>query len=180
MSVPEHLADAVARMRVMPFADPPAPWMPVPLPYVGGTTDVGFGRASDLLLVVSHAGRGAFDCRTGERVARDDSDYFVDAQALEADGIGPLTGVRVRMSGIHGGGLCRGSGDGWSVEELVLDWPDSVLLLEPPETGDVWSGREGGVFKIKPDITTLVAWGFSPTGRTLVLAESGSLRAWRR
>jgi hypothetical protein len=180
MSVPEHLGAAVARVRAMPFADPPPPWAPVRLPHVGGTTDIGFGPRSDLLLVVSHAGRGVFDCRTGERLARDDADYLIDVQALEADGIGPLAGSRVRVSGIHGGGLCRVTADGWKVEELMLDWPEPALLVEPPGTGALWPGHETGVVKFQPDITEVRAWGFSPTGRSLVLAESGRLRVWRR
>jgi hypothetical protein len=168
-------------IRAMPFGEPPPPWGAVTLPQVGGTTEVGFGPASDLLLVMTHAGRGVLDCTTGELVARDDATEFpFDVQASEAEGIGPLAGCRVRLSGIHGGGLSRMTADGWGVDELAIDWPDVTLLLEPPGTSALCDGGAAGVVKIEPDLTELRAWGFSPTGRTLLLAESGRLRAWRR
>jgi hypothetical protein len=106
--------------------DPPAPWRPRGAHAVGGLTDVGFGRGTDLLLVVSHDGRGVFDCLTGARVARDpsmpepDEDDWQDTHELEAEGIGPLAGQTVRTSGLAGGGLPEGTPDGWVAERPLI------------------------------------------------------------
>jgi len=39
---------------------------------VGGLTEIGFSQRSELLLVVSSAGRGVIDCTQGRKIARDD------------------------------------------------------------------------------------------------------------
>jgi len=61
----------VERIRRMRRGLPPEPWRHVASHGIGGLTDIGYGEGSDLLLVVSHNGRGVFDCLSGERVARD-------------------------------------------------------------------------------------------------------------
>ena len=71
--VPDHLLPLIERVRAAPVQEPPIPWRLLEAHAVGGLTDVGFGRRSDLLLVVSSQGRGVFDCVTGQRVARDAS-----------------------------------------------------------------------------------------------------------
>jgi len=143
---------------------------------------VGFSPSSDLLLVTSSQGRGVFDCRSGERLARDgdESGDFEDPVQLEANGIGPVSGT-VRMSGLYGGGLPNSTADGWSAERLSLDWPVETLLLFAPGSTLHWQ-VDG-----KPPVFTKVylgseirAWGFSPTGRSLVVATSSDLTAYGR
>jgi hypothetical protein len=145
-------------------------------------TDVGFGTDSDLLMVISHNGRGVFNCLTGEKVARDyDEGDWKDTISLEAKGIGPLEDQRIRTSGLHGGGLPLTSGDGWTAEDFVLDWPDHTLLLVPPGS---WAygddiGKPANYTKVAVE-SELRAWGFSPTGRSLILATSSDLTCWSR
>jgi hypothetical protein len=79
-------------MRETPISDPPSPWRRTGSFAIGGLTDVGFGAHSDLLLVISHQGRGVFDCLSGVRVARnnDEGDWqdpvvpFLQSAALTA------------------------------------------------------------------------------------------------
>ena len=165
-----------------PIGEPPSPWRPVGSSAVGGLTDIGFAPHSDLLLVVSSQGRGVFDCLTGERVSRDASvpsgsepDWF-DTFELVAEGIGPIAKHPIRTAGLHGGGLALLTRDGWSVERLVFDWPDETLLLCHP-----WKhGYKPGEF-VKVAVDSVVrAWGFSPTGRSLVLATSSDVTLWSR
>ena len=66
MPVPEHLRPTVQRILAAPVAPPPTPWRLVGSFSVGGLTGVGFAPRSDMVLVVSSAGRGVFDCTTGE------------------------------------------------------------------------------------------------------------------
>lgn len=169
-------------MLAMPVSDVPPPWKSSGSSGVGGLLSVGFGRGTDLLLVTSSQGRGVFDCFTGQRIARDRSDETTEDSAnLEARGIGPLEGQVIRLSGLSGGGLPAGTGDGWAAERLVLEWPEEILVLVPPG-----SWIFGLAFNKPANFTKLFvgsevrAWGFSPTGRSLVLATSSDLTIYAR
>ena len=182
MPLPDHLVPVVRRIRATSISDPPSPWRCIGSFSVGGLTDVGFGTRSDLLMVISSMGRGVFDCLTGEKVARDydDGDWH-DTLALEAEGIGPLAEQRIKTAGLHGGGLPMAAGDGWTAEDFVLDWPDHTLLLVPPGSwayGDGF-GKPANYTKVAVE-SELRAWGFSPTGRCLILATSSDLTCWNR
>jgi hypothetical protein len=165
-----------------PVGQPPSPWKLAGGSAVGGLSDVGFAPGSDLLLVVSSQGRGVFDCLTGERVARDRSvpegasPDWQDPFELWAVGIGPLAGQHIRTAGLSGGGLSVATRDGWSVERLALEWPDETLLLR---RGWGFGYRPDEIFKIAVH-SEVRAWGFSPTGRSLVYATSSDLAIWSR
>lgn len=182
MTLPEHLIPVVRRIRGAPTSELPSPWYRTGEFGVGGLTDVGFGRGTDLLLVISSQGRGVFDCVTGVRVARDyDEGDWQDILVLEAEGIGPLAHSQVRTAGLHGGGLSLCTRDGWTAEDFVLDWPDHTLLLVQPGSwayGDAF-GKPAEFTKVAVESETR-AWGFSPTGESLILATSSDLTIWNR
>lgn len=186
-SVPSHLVPMVRRVRNASVEDPPSPWRRVAVHAVGGLTDVGFGRGSDLLLVVSSDGRGVFDCITGLRVARDPSmpaageADWLDAHELQAVAIGPIAGELVSTSGLAGGGLTLSTHDGWTAERLVLDWPDESLLLVPPGSWiyETRAGRHAEFTKVAVE-REVRAWGFSPTGNSLILATSSDVAIYGR
>ena len=162
--------ELVSYLRSLSVQDPPAPWRYVTRVHLGGVYGVGYGESSDLLLVVSAAGRGVFDCLTGDRIARDhdDNEAWYSEDGLFAEGIGPLQGTRVSIAGIHGGGLRLTTSDGWSLELVSPNWPNSFLLLRPPwRSGmDYWKDA----FKVAPsaDDDVITAYGFSPTGSSFV------------
>ncbi len=126
--------------------------------------------------IVERSGR-VIDCRTGEKVARDDADYYADSDTLEADGIGPLEGQRIRVAGIHGGGLSHVTKDGWLIELHPLSWPEEEFFLCPPGQTMLWNrpDQQPALSKICPFPTSLVAYGFSPTGQSLVIATSSEV-----
>ncbi|HEY1376541.1 MAG TPA: hypothetical protein VGF55_07090 [Gemmataceae bacterium] len=181
--VPEHLRLLAGRVRTVAMEPPPAPWLPVGHYAIGGLTDVGFGPDSEHLLVISWSGRGVYDCTTGERVARDKSmdGHWQDCFGLEAKGIGPLADQTVRTAGLFGGGLPLTTRDGWRVERLTLDWPKDCLILVPPGAslfGDQYVKPTRYVkVAVEADVR---AWGFSPSGKTLVLATNGELTVFKR
>ena len=186
-AIPGQLLPMIHRVRTAAVQAPPAPWQWRAVHAVGGLTEVGFGRGTDLLLVVSHDGRGVFDCLTGLRVARDptmpepgEADWQ-DTHELDAEGIGPLAGQTVRTSGLAGGGLALATADGWTAERLVLDWPEESLLLVPPGAWiyETRAGRSAAFTKIAVENEPR-AWGFSPTGRSLVLATSSDVTIFGR
>jgi len=171
----DHLEALRARIRDAAVSRPPAPWAGPHTHAVGGLTEVGFAEDSDLLLIVSSQGRGVFNCANGERIARDPSeldDNCYDVHRLRGRGIGPIADQSVRLVGLHGGGLASTSADGWSVESITLSWPDQHLLLIEPR---------GSLYSPTATFTRLAverevrAFGFSSTGRTLLIATSSEL-----
>jgi hypothetical protein len=78
---------------------------------IGGLIQVGFAPQSDYLLVVSHQGRGVFDCVSRQKLARDANDAF-DESELTAEGIGLLAGQKIRTAGLFGGSLPTTTADG--------------------------------------------------------------------
>lgn len=181
--IPSHLRSRFDFLWSLPRAAPPAPWRKSTDAAVGGLTDVGFEASSDFLLVVSGQGRGVFDCTIGRRVARDDGeDYVFDTSNLVAEGIGPLKGKYIRMSGLHGGGLVRGTADGWSIFSDPTKWPETDLFLgadfqdllyKPPGTSDKKT-------KLAVNTSELRAFRFSPTGRSFVIATSSDVCIFSR
>lgn len=182
--VPEHLRERFDLLERLPVErDLPKPWRNVGTFAVGGLTDVGFADSSDLLLCISGSGRGVFDCLAGLRVARDDSsDFAFDLGNLIAEGIGPLAGQRIRTAGMYGGGLASGSGDGWCIERHPFSFPDDELFVSPPGHTMLWTRRDEEVrlTKLGRFVTELRAFGFSPTGRTLVVAVSSDVTIFAR
>jgi hypothetical protein len=165
------------------MATAPEPWKQIAVAAVGGLTDVGFGESTDLLLVASGAGRGVFDCRTGVRLARDAGDDLIfDIGNLLLDGIGPLAGKRVRMSGMYGGGLACQTTDGWCVERHPLAWPDDELFLSRPGQSMLWSppSQPMKLTKLAGFTSEIRAFGFSPTGQSLVVATAADVSIFGR
>lgn len=150
---------------------------------VGGLTDVGFADATDFLICMSADGLGVFDCLTGERVARDrDGNFAFDTGNLLVDGIGPLEGQRVRTARLAGGGLAVGTDDGWSVERHPFAFPDAEVFIAPPGQSLLWTqqGKEVRLCKLGGFVTELRAYGFSPTGRSFVIATSSDVMMFMR
>lgn len=158
----------------------PAPWLETEIQAVEGVNSVGLGRGGSLLLVVSERGRGLFDCRTGERVALDrhrDEDAWLDRSALTVVGIGPLSGERVRIAGVFGGGLPVLTRDGWSVHRAHVFGTHYVWAERDGEDGP---GGAGNPFYKLGDQDEPLACGFSESGNTLVVAWSNLIRVWVR
>jgi hypothetical protein len=174
-----------------PVMPAPAPWRPLPGPYsiaVGGLWGVGFAphpvSGHDLLMVVSDAGRGVFAPSTGAKVARDgDSDLKLcmpTGPDLSCPGVGPLAGRRIRIAGLFGGGLHATTGDGWAIHVVAPEWPNERILLS--SDGDIYRGSVGTDWWhiVHSDYSELRAAGFSPSGRTLVVATSSDVTLWHR
>ena len=168
----------------LPQSTLPAPWRKVCTVSVGGLTDVGYGEGSDLLLAVSHSGRGVIDCTTGTRVARDPDDKmneWHDQVRLIAQGIGPLEGNSIPMAGLWGGGLPLTTRDAWSLYVFNTTMFDVVIALEPPGCSVLTPDRSTGCVLLDYDNTTeFRACGFSPTGMTFVAACSSDIDVYCR
>lgn len=184
LKIPPHLKQRFLELDRLPTISVlPEPWSIRTIVAVGGLTDVGFADGSDLLVCMSSAGLGVFDCLTGTRVARDNSaDCNFDAGNLLVSGIGPLEGQRIRTAGLEGGGLASGTYDGWSIERHPFAYPDEELFLGPPGQTMLWTqhGIQTRLYKLGGFVTALRAFGFSPTGRSLIVATSSDLLIFAR
>lgn len=188
-SYQEELRD---RMLAAPVVRAPDVWRPVfePFAAVGGLIGIGFAShpdtGHDLVMVVSNDGHGLFDAVTGEKTARDRNPDAEDSTPeavpdLSCPGLGPVAGSRVRIAGVHGGGLHTTTADGWTVEVVSPAWPNHRVLLST-DGGLPHSGPHGEkwwhIFHSR--YSELRAVGFSPSGRTLAVATSSDLTLWTR
>ena len=152
------------------------PWKKVADHSVGGLFQVGYAENSDLLLVLSHNGRGIFDCLTGERIARDSTNSVYDhfsTSKLIAAGFAVLNGQEVRMAGLYGGGLPISTEDNWFLELRKKN--DEVFLSKAVSTKDKDLALVGD-----GKLCELRAFGFSETGKSFVIATSCSLIIFAR
>jgi len=169
------------RLERLSYSDAPSPWRIVGGSGIGGLTEVGFAEGTDDLLVVSSQGRGLFDCVTGERIARDHEKMFenADESGLTAPGIGRQANTVFRLAGLQGGGLAMVTRDGWGLYVVQLPWPIHVVFLTSDYKG--LTDDTGRITKLCNDEPCeFRAAGFSPTGRSFVVATSGELTIYAR
>lgn len=165
---------------------PPRPWSLVGSIAVGGLVCVGTdsdATGQELVIAVSWSGRGVFDALTGELMARDRTDLYAswfDELSLQVAGIGPLDDVQVPVAGLWGGGLRRMTPDLWTVEVVAPDWPEPMVVLQPPGQQIAIEDQASGCVVIDRPITELRAVGFSASGRVLVEATASDLRLYAR
>ena len=166
-----------SRFRQYPLSVPPTPWKETWSDSIGGLLEIGFAADSELLLVVSHEGRGVFDCSTGKRVARDyeiDMEQWTDTIRLTAQGIGPLKRQTLSMAGIWGGGLPVCTADDWHLEIIAVHWSQDIVVLCPPRS-NVYSDTTFGECVKVFEGDSVRACGFSYTGRSFVIAEGSGI-----
>jgi hypothetical protein len=143
---------------------------------VGGLVAIGF--PSDFhLFALSWNGRGIFDLRTFERIARDHedpagADWFAQDQ-LSALGIGEFSGRMIPVVGLWGGEGHVRTLDGWRLESrLAKGTVVSSSLIDP--TGS-------NVTPVPLTSTTEYrAVSFNPSGRFLLLASSSEVQVLTR
>lgn len=133
---------------------------------------VGFAPQSDYLLVVSHQGRGVFDCISGQKLARDSNDGF-DESELTAKGIGILAGQKIQAAGLFGGSLLTATADDWRLFEQP---EESARIFLKHES---WSDEEAE-FIGDGEVCDMRASGFSPTGNSFVIATSCDVALYAR
>lgn len=147
---------------------------------IGGLTEIGFSKKSEMLLVVSGSGRGVFDCTLGTRVARDngvDGDWDTPTE-LTCEGIGPIDGELLQMAGLHGGGLPCSNRRGESLEVVAPDWPKFDLIFCAPHKAALIEGHQEGCIRIASDY--FVSFGFSWSGNSFVYATSSDVTVFSR
>jgi len=145
-------------------------WRRIVYASVGGLYEVGFAPDESVLLTVSESGRGLLSLSTGELVARDDAPSGQDSEWFDRDhrsalGIGPLAGTWIGTVGLEGGELPSRDGE-WRVELRGAGRDEAALLIHA-RTAEKWL--------IERPLSTVRAYGFSSSGRFLILATGSTV-----
>ncbi|MEO8074211.1 MAG: hypothetical protein ABI686_13310 [Acidobacteriota bacterium] len=148
-------------------------WKQIAIHPVGGIVQVGYAENSDLILVLSHNGRGIFDCLTGQKIARDRNDYFefFDESTLVAKGFEQLNELEIKTAGLFGGNLSKSTQDGWTLSIKRLNGMIDEVYL---------SSKEDEIFIENDEVSEIRAFGFSNTGKSFVVATTSDLTIFSR
>jgi len=169
-----------ALLAATQVVDAPPGWVSKTMA-VGGLIEIGFSsQIEHYLLIVSHSGRGLFNCQTLELIDRDyEVEFDSDTSELWTEGFGALKGEKVRVAGLYGGGLPLSNPMGDHLETMALDWPYVDIIFEPQYKSVFEEKDASACFKVfYHDVPR--AWGFSVSGDIFVIATSHSLSVYRR
>lgn len=161
-------------------------WENVSTHSVGGLENIGYAPDQDYVIVLSSQGQGIFDCLSGERIARlnNDSDWWekFDRTNNSIVGFDILDGVNIITFGIYSkDDLRKSTKDGWRLEfsPHQIDANESSkihsqeIYLALPEIN-----HKEVIYKDGP--CELRAFGFSDTGKSLIVASSCELIIYSR
>lgn len=118
------------------------------------------------------------DAATGKIVARDPDAGPDDPYPVQADGIGPLVGIRIPLAGLWGGGLRTTAPDGWVVHRTSPSRPAECAVLCPPDHPEI-EDHAIATMLVKDLDPPIRALGFSDSGKALVVANT-TLYLWTR
>jgi len=182
---PDHIAKLRRQLQAMTTQPAPMPWEKVAVHAIYGWM-FGFAEKSDLLLIVSETGREVFDCLLGRSIVREEEDlaWHNWGMGLAFEGIGPLGGQIVRLAGFYGGGLHTLTVDCWQLYAIAPIWPDYRVILFPPEAR-TFSENNPAAYNLKicvqvEQLQDILAVGFSPTGRSFIIAQHHTLHVYTR
>lgn len=169
-----------------PIVEGAGPWSPMPPRRVGGLTALGFARTDDTLLVTSASGQSVIDATTGRMIYRNRHDDGMDTAALKGTRLDHPADERIDMAGLYGGALRSATSDGWSLTQIGAA-EDALCLLHPPDALAHTTrperpahGGDAPFHLLAREPEEIRVFGFSWTGRSLVLATPNLLRIWTR
>lgn len=165
-------AKTLKLLETLPSLDGTAPFVSAGSVPVGGLLGAGFSHETELLLVVSSAGRGVFDCTSGKRVGRDANDVTLPEYPNSATGIPPLPPAEIPIMGLDGGSpMSSETPDGIKLRMLSPDY-NAIVWIELADTG---SG-----YRLPTRFEEVRSAGFSGSGRSLIVAEQHTLHMFVR
>lgn len=141
---------------------------------IGGLINIRFIENTNLLIVVSHNGRGIFDCCKGEKIARNDEDVwqFFDDETGKIKGFDVLENQIIQTHGLFGkDNLPKKTNDGWTLKLVEKHNFNEIVLVSPNQSEQVVGNDE---------IVEIKAFGFSDDEKFFVIAQSSDLILYRR
>ncbi len=152
---------------------------------VGGLREVGYNNNEEYLVVLSSNGRGIFSCKTGQKVARDYDDYYMEKYDSDngiVEGFDCLKGEKIVCCGLEFEDfLKKETSDGWKVVKNPPEPDDSPF--ERYNVEKIYLLNKSGnqiIYTTKISVCELRTYGFSTNGMTFIVATSCSLEIWNR
>ena len=152
---------------------------------VGGLREIGFVKNTDKILVLGSGGRTIFDCTTGEKIARDRFDYYHykwNSETGILEGLGFCEGTQTICAGFeYHDQVLKETNDNWKIEirnENRLDYKKESRKAEVMYLINSKSKIEVEVEVYHYGITR--SYGFSPTGKSFITAQSYGIEFWTR
>ncbi len=183
----DHLGPVRRLLKKAPISQAPDPWRLVSRIGIGGLTSVGFEPATENLLVISGSGQSLIDCSTGQRLYRNREHDGYGPGLLEARRLDVSEADPIRMAGLEGGGMPTLTSDGWTVQSIPLNWPETFHILQPPQASIFFNAghfaphnKDGTFYLLEKGAEETRAFGFSWTGQSLIWACSSDLMIWSR
>jgi len=112
---------------------------------IGGLQNVGYINNSDNLIILSQQGTGVFNCLTGERIYRDNQDWWANYNQIDntIKSVELGTEENVQTSGLFGGiNLPISNNENW---ELIMTEPEFIhppfekyLIRNISKRTDIW------------------------------------------
>ena len=145
---------------------------------VGGLENVGFASSGNII-ILSSQGRGILDFSTGQKIFRDNRDWWQDFDKEEKviAGFGGENDAIIKLSGLHAEDyLNKTTADGWT-----LSAEDSQYNTIPIKKFYIKNSGSSVSFFIAEDGPCEVrCYGFSETEKTMIIASSCELIIWKR
>lgn len=141
---------------------------------IGGLINIGFIENTNLLIAISHNGRGIFDCCKGKKIARNDEDVwqFFDDKTGQVQGFDVLENKIIQTCGLFGDdNLPKKTNDGWTLK-LIENHNFKEIMLVSPNQDEISVAND--------EVTEIKAFGFSNDEKFFVIAQSSDLSLYRR
>jgi hypothetical protein len=155
---------------------------------IGGLENIGFAPKQDFLIVLSSQGQGIFNCKTGEKIARqhdDENSNWWDRFNQTTNsiiGFNILENIEIPTCGLYGNdNLTKTTQDGLT---LIASEPEPddkpfekylvkrIYLVSPDKNEKIYVAKDGAC--------ELRAFGFSDSGDTFIIALTCDLVIYSR
>ena len=148
---------------------------------IGAVYALGFERGSENLITITSDGQAVIDCKTGKKIYRNRENDGYDHEREKAIRLDKPERAAIDTCSIAGGSLRRVTKDGYSVNEYSTNGITYLYILQAPNSSlyDVKLGR-APKFEIVDEDFKAKFFGFSWSGRTLILVVDGDLEIWSR
>lgn len=167
-------------LEQIPSVKSPVGWTYKGCINIGGFEYFGFDESSDLLLVVSHNGRGIIDLAKAEKIARDYSeDFHLDETLLICEGFDILKDKTIKLAGKYGGSILPvHSQFGDSLRRVSPLFPCEDIIYQPAFEDCFVEGHNKNCVRIYRGF--LYCYGFSYSGNYFVIADDSGVSFWER
>lgn len=160
-------------------------WKKIGYQPVGGMREAGFIETTDYLMVLGSQGRTILNCLTNKKIERDRQDYYLENWNSDTgiiEGIGIFKDKEIICGGFeYPDNLPKSTNDSWIIhiqDENRINYKGNLKVAKVMYMFNQRFDTKIEVNVFHYSITR--AYGFSPTGKTFVIAEPEGITIWIR